>query len=404
MENKTRFIIIALAVVILAGIGTIFLLRSATNSSADLPSYQTETIGRGEVFSSVKAFGTVESEKDLLILCPERSIIKKVYKTPGNKVAKGDLVLELDGESVQEDIASMAAQLEMRTNAVEKIRLNLESTQIDLKHNEEVKKNRIDKLKTMLADQENLLKAGTISENRVERTRQEIDLGEKDLQKLMDKNTLRIAQMEADVNGQLLQLETQKSNLAEKKALLSKLRIAAPVPGVILEVGGENGSRVESGRMLVRMADLSSFKLVGMIDSKYSFLIKTGNKVLVHTDSGDLNGQIGKIIPIMDERIQFDVHLKEKSDARLIPDQNLALDIVTSDQQNVLRLKKQPGFENSTRQTLYVVQGNKAVKTEVVFGTVGSEWCEIVSGLSEGDIVLTNGPDPLTSPEVIDFE
>ncbi|WP_147384029.1 efflux RND transporter periplasmic adaptor subunit [Maribellus luteus] len=404
MENKTRFIIIALVVVILAGISAIFLLRPATNSTADRPSYQTETISRGKVFSSVKAFGTVESEKDLLILCPERSIIKKEYKTPGNKVAKGDLILELDGESVQEDIARMAAQLEMRTNAVEKIRLNLESTQIDLKHNEEVKKNRIEKLKTMLADQENLLQAGTISENRVERTRQEIDLGEKDLQKLMDKNTLRIAQMEADVNGQLLQLETQKSNLAEKKALLSKLRIAAPVPGVILEVGGENGSRVESGRMLVRMADLSSFKLVGMIDSQYSFLIKTGNKVLVHTDGGDLNGQIGKIIPIMDERIQFDVHLKEKSDPKLIPNQNLALDIITSDQENVLRVKKQPGFENSTRQTLYVVQGNKAVKTEVVFGTVGSDWCEIVSGLNEGDIVLTNGPDPLTSPEVIDFE
>ncbi|MFV0593284.1 MAG: efflux RND transporter periplasmic adaptor subunit, partial [Draconibacterium sp.] len=335
---------------------------------------------------------------------PERSIIRKVYKTPGNKVAKGDLILELDGESIQKEIDRMTTQLEIRTNAVEKIRLNAESTQLDLKHNEEVKRNRIEKIKTMLAEQEKLVKAGTISETRLERTRQEIDMAEKDLQKLIDKNTLRIAQSEADINSQRLQLETQKANIKDKKAQLNKLRVTAPVPGVILEVGGEKGLQVEAGRMLVRMADLSSFKLVGIIDSKFSYLMKTGNAVLVHTNENDMNGQIGKIIPIMDDRVQFDVHLKEKSDPKLIPDQNLALDIITSNPGNVLRIKKQPGFGNSTRQTLYLVKDKKAIKTEVVFGAVGSDWCEIVSGLTEGDIVLTNGPDPQTNQDVLDLE
>lgn len=404
MGNKIRIVTLISATIVSTGIIAILLNGCNSNSSSKSPTYQTETIGRGEVRSSIKAYGTVESEKDRLILCPQRSIIKKVYKTPGNKVSKGELILELDGESVQKEIERMTSQLEVRTNAVEKIRLNAESTQVDLRHNEEVKKNRIEKLKTMLADQEDLVKAGTISESRLERTRQEIDLAEKDLQKLIDKNTLRIAQLEADVNGQRLQLETQKANLKDKKALLNKLKITAPLPGVILEIGGENGSTVESGRMLVHMSDLSSFKLVGMIDSKYSFAIKTGNKVLVHTNGEDLNGEIGKIIPIMDERLQFDVHLKEKSDPKLIPDQNLALDIITSDQNNVLRLKKQPGFENSTRQTLYLVKGKKAIKTEVVFGTVGSDWCEIVSGLKEGDIILTDGPDPISGADIINIK
>ncbi|MCK3682760.1 efflux RND transporter periplasmic adaptor subunit [Maribellus sp. YY47] len=404
MGNKTRFVSLISVTIVLTGIIVVLLSGCNNHSSTQSPSYTTDTISRGEVVSSIKAFGTVESEKDRMVLCPERSIIKKVYKTPGNKVSKGELILELDGESVQNEIERMTSQLEVKINAVEKIQLNTESTQLDLKQNEEVKKNRIEKLKTMLTDQENLVKAGTLTENRMERTRQEIDLAEKDLQKLIDKNTLRIAQMEADINGQLLQVETQKANLNDKKALLNKLKVTAPVPGVILEVGGENGSRIEAGRMLVRMSDLSSFKLVGMIDSKYSFQLKTGNNVVVHAEGGDLNGQIGKIIPIMDERMQFDVHLTEKSDPKLIPDQNLPLDIIISDQKNVLRLKKQPEFGNTTRQSLYVVKGKKAIKTEVVFGTVGSDWCEIVSGLNEGDVIITNGPDPILGTDVIDLK
>jgi len=50
------------------------------------------------------------------------------------------------------------------------------------------------------------------------------------------------------------------------------------------------------------------------------------------------------------------------------------------------------------------VQDKKAIKTEVVFGTVGSDWCEIVSGVKEGDVILTNGPDPLSGADIIDLK
>jgi HlyD family secretion protein len=397
MQNRKRLFVLLGALVI---IGVYYFLFSFNKEGKSplVKSYTTEPIERGNVTAMIKAFGTVESEKDILLLSPERCIVKDVHFTPGNKVKKNDLIMELDEESVEKEVERMNDQLEMKRNALKKIQLNAESTKIDLAHNEEVKKLRITSLKASLADQQRRLSDGSITQSQLDRTQQEINRAENDLQMLVEKNAVRIRQLETEEKGMQQQIDLQEQNLRDKKAMLGKLNIYAPVPGVILEVNGEQGARVEADRMLVKMADLSSFKIVGMIEAKYNYLVKTGNRVVVHLEGKDLDGQLGKIIPIFDNRLQFEVYLVQKSDPQLIPDQNLPLDIFSSEQENVLRMKKLPGFENSTRQLVYVVRGEEAVKTEVIFGTVGDEWCEVVSGLNAGDVILSNGPDPSTGP------
>ncbi len=401
MENKSWFFY--LTVGLLALIGIVFFVRchhSVKNENA-VSGYNTETIGRGQVKASIQAYGTVMSEKDILLLSPERCIIKSVLQTPGNKVDKGDLLMELDEESVMSEIDRMENQLEQRRNALEKMQLNTESTRLDMRQNEEAKKMRVDRLKEMLLDQEKSLQEGKISADRLERTREEIARAENDLENVSLKYALRIAQQEADENTLQIQVRSQEENVKEKRALLGKLNLKAPVPGVILDIQGDEGAQVDEGRMLVRMSDLSSFKVVGMIESKYAFLVQTGNRAVVSVGGEQLEGQVGRIIPIMDQRIQFDVHLTDSSNPKLIPDQNLPIEIFSSEQSNVLRMKKQAGYEQAGRTLVYRIEGKEALKTEVVFGTVGGEWCEIVSGLSEGDRILADGADPKTGPQTI---
>ncbi len=246
MGNKTWLYII----IFVAGLGVaggFFYLTQKSNVTSALKagSFQTESIERGPVIASTKASGVVESESEVLIHSPAKSIIKKVYKEPGSWVEKGELIVQLDKENIVDDIDRIGDQLDMRRNSLEKTQLNAQSTRLDLGYNEEVKKLRITSLKSSLADQQQLLEVGGISPARIEKTKQEIVLAEKDLETLTEKNAIRLKQLAADEKGLMLQIKVQEKTLQEKLELLSKCDIKAPSSGIILAVAGNEGTRVD---------------------------------------------------------------------------------------------------------------------------------------------------------------
>ncbi len=390
MGNKKRLFIILLIVVVVLSVGAIIL-----NSIFHVPtalksgSFRTETVDRGTVISSIKASGVVESESEVLILSPARSIIKKVMVEPGSWVEKGELIMKLDEENVKSEIERLSDQLELKRNSLEKTQLNAQSTRLDLGYNEEVKKLRITSLKSTLADQEQLLEVGGISPARIEKTKQEIVLAEKDLQTLKEKNSIRLKQLAADEKGLMLQINVQEKTLCEKEELLGKMTIKAPSAGIILAVAGNEGVRVDADKMLVKMSDLSSFKVSGSIDEQYAKQIKTGNRVYVKIDGENLEGRVGNITPMVEnKKVQFNVHLKENSHPKLIANQNVEVDVVGSKRDDVLRIKRTEELSGKKRQEVFVVKGHEAVKTELILGTLGNDYFEILSGVNEGDKII----------------
>ncbi len=390
MGNKIRLFIILLVVGAVLVIGSIILYsRLHVPTTLKAGSLKTETVDRGTVISSIKASGVVESESEVLILSPARSIIKKVMIEPGSWVEKGELIMKLDEENVKAEIEQLSDQLEMKRNSLEKTQLNAQSTRLDLGYNEEVKKLRITSLKSTLADQEQLLEVGGISPARIEKTKQEIVLAEKDLETLKEKNSIRLKQLAADEKGLMLQINVQEKTLFEKEELLGKMTIKAPSAGIILAVAGNEGVRVDADKMLVKMSDLSSFKVSGSIDEQYAKQIKTGNRVYVRIDGEDLEGRVGNITPMVEnKKVQFNVHLKENSHPKLIANQNVEVHVVSSKRENVLRIKRTEELVEKKRHEVFVIKGNEAVKTELILGTLGNDYCEIVSGVNEGDQII----------------
>ncbi|MCF6356390.1 MAG: efflux RND transporter periplasmic adaptor subunit [Draconibacterium sp.] len=393
MGNKKNISIILLTVLVVAGLAAIAYISGIfIPDELQTGNFKTETVERGNIISGVKATGVVESENEVLILSPASSLIKKIYKEPGSWIKKGEIILRLDVEKTSAEIEKISDQLEMKRNSLEKTRLAAQSTRLDLDYNEEVKKLRITSLKSKLADQEQLLEVGGISPARIEQTKQEITLAEKDMKTLSEKNSIKLKQLIADEKGLLLQIRIQEKTLVENQELYEKLNIKAPSSGIILAISGSEGQRAEKDKMLVRMSDLTSFKIIGSIDEQYAKKIKTGNRVIVYIDNEELVGRIGIITPVVEnKKIQFNIHLKEKSHPKLIANQNLEIQVISNKKDSVLRIKKYPMFESGQKQYVFVVKDNVAVKTEILLGIVGNDSCEIISGLKEGAEVIVDG-------------
>lgn len=407
MGRNTRLLIVLLSISVLLLLGAVIILFNPENkpTKEKNKAYAVETVERGTVVSSIKASGVIESDDEIIIRSPERTIISKVYKNAGSQTTKGELLIELDEKSVAQEIERMKNQLELKRNSLEKIQLNAQNTRLSLDRNEEVKRLRINTLKTTLEAQEKMLAEGTINESRVERTRQEVEMAETDLQTQIEKNTIRIQQMDADERGMLLQIHNQEKTLNEKQNLLNNLKIKAPADGVILAINSNEGQRIETDAMLLRMSDLSSFKVVGWVNERFASYIQTGNTVHVNLENEKLEGVVGEITPMIgDEMIHFNVHLKNKKHPGLTVNQSVSIEVVNRYHENVLRIRNQDYFEKSSRQFIYVVDGKQAIKTEVIFGTIGNNWCEIVSGIKEGDRILTGQQVTKDSPATIPFK
>jgi HlyD family secretion protein len=323
MENKTRLFIIILVTAVFSG-SLVFFIFSNNNTSSPDKTIPVQTAA--DQPSSIK--GSVEPENEILLLSPTRTTVKQAFKTPGSWVEEGELILELDSKSVKEDIERNRSQLASKRVSLEKIELNSKSIELDLAYNEEVKKLRITSLKTTLADQQRMLEAGGITPERINKTKQEIALAEKDLETLTQKNLIRVKQLAADAKSMQLQIEAQEKTLAEKRELLNELGIKAPSSGTILEMATTKGLRVDAGNVLVRMSDLSTFKVVASVSSSMGKNIQTGNQVVVTVNNKDFKGEVGLITTINETNtVLFDVHLKDIDHSDLTLNQDVEIQL-----------------------------------------------------------------------------
>lgn len=395
MNNKKRLLIAGLVLSAVFVLYLVLYLTGFTSNSENNPEkYAISIVDRGQVFIPIDALGVVEPENEVLILSPLTSIIEKINTEPGSRVNRGDVIVELDDEPTRNEIEQITDQLEVKSNSLERSRLDGQISRIDLDYNVEVKKLRIASIKAQFADEEQLLSVGGISSAKIDETKQNLVLAEKDLDMIQKKNTIRLKQLKTEENGLNLQIEIQKKQLADKVEMLGQLKIKAPSNGIILTILGKEGEKVGTDKMLITLSDLTTFKIKGMIDEKYSDLIKTGNPVFVLFDNEKLNGTIGNITPtVSDNKIQFNVHLENSSNPKLIPNQAVKLQVLKSVKDLVLRIPSNNKFRENTEQLIYVIDSGKVVERKVKFGMAGSDFQEVISGLKEGDkVVLSDSP------------
>ncbi|MFZ5941706.1 MAG: efflux RND transporter periplasmic adaptor subunit [Bacteroidota bacterium] len=363
-----------------------FYLRSSGTGEIE-----TSVVTFGNVIDALPAEGVVEPESEVLLLSPSSSIIKRIDNEVGSHVDAGQSIIILDPAPIRETVDRLKDQLEMKENNLKKTRLNARSTRVDLDYNVEVKKLRIASLKSQLADEEQLLEVGGISPARMEQTRQELTLAEKDLDMIVEKNSIRLKQLEAEEEGLAMEIAIQNKELAAQEELLSRMVVRAPSSGIILNINGNVGEKVERDRLLVRMSDLSNFKITARIEEKYSEIIKTGRPVVVRIEDVDLQGKVGTVSPVIsNKRVEFDVFLDQSSHWKLRPNLSVEVLVIREQADSVLCIKQGPAIARNQDQAVYVVDGNLARRTMVRTGMAGGGKVAILSGLKEGDVVITS--------------
>lgn len=192
------------------------------------------------------------------------------------------------------------------------------------------------------------------------------------------------------------QYQQAQAALAAAQSDLESLEIKAPFSGVVIDVGVKVGQPVQEGALLVTITDLSKLEAEVTVVEEDLPLVSPGQAVQLFFDAvpeAEVTGKVARIVPRRAEgdRAIYTVYLSlDESPEMLAPGMTVDASIVIEARENVLRLPRATVRARSDGTAdVKVWVGDHTESRSVQVGLRGDSFVEIVSGLEEGDEVVS---------------
>ena len=387
-RNKTIVIII---VAVIAIIADIWILRSGVQSSIDRSEITTSVVEIGNIDNTLNASGEIIPEFEEVISSPINASIKEVIRDAGLVVKAGDAILSLDKAAIQAEFERLRFQLESKRNSITKLKLDLNKAAYDIRSANDVKQLNISSLESAVEDAKRLYKAGGGTRESIEQA--ELALKVANLEKKRLENEIRNKQqtMRVDIREAEIAAAIEEGGLNELARKLKQASITATRDGVVTWVNKNIGSTITQGESLARIADLGSFKIKGNISDNYLDQVRVSMPVLIRINDSTLRGSVSNINPsVQNGIVSFDVSLDQKNNSLLRPNMKAEIFLITSTQNNVMRVKNGPAFKGGVTQDIFVLDKNKATRKTVNIGLSNFDYVQIKNQVKPGDVVIVS--------------
>ena len=351
-----------------AAVGLIILLLLGYRLFWYRPSVPVIAVKPAEVQGQVKGPGTVQSKIPVAVSTKITGIVEKLYADQGDRVQKGQLLVELDAAELKaKKAASQAsrhrAQRELgRAQAdAAKAQANLELAQSNYRRDLEV------------------FQPGYISEAAMDTTIAALRLAQSEL-----------AAAQAQVAAQASQAEQAESEVKASEALLSYTRIPAPMDGLITVRQAEVGTTVSPGAPIFQMVDLDNIWVAAWIDASQIAQLKAGQKADIRLRSGRrYQGQVARLNREADpvtRELEVDVAFNTLPEP-LIIEEEAEVTILTGEQK-ALAVPLAAVVKHRDQTGVMVVDQGRLAFRPVTLGLNDGKRTAVLEGLKEEDLVV----------------
>ncbi|MQY78583.1 MAG: HlyD family efflux transporter periplasmic adaptor subunit [Bacteroidetes bacterium] len=395
-RKRKRKLITRIAIACLVFFTLIVSLRNVIKPSIKVEDFYTERTKKGNIQASVSASGTVVPEFEEIISSPISSRIIKINQNTGDEVTNGDTILLLDTKSAIVSLEKMKDELAMKKNNVNKLKLQLEKSLIDLRTQHQIKKLHVENMETELKEERYLNEIGGGTKEKIEKAELNFRIAGLELQQIEQTIINSEKSMEADMYGLNYEISIGQKNVNELQEKLNRSSITADKKGVITWINSEIGKTVSAGEELVKIANLQSYRVEGVISDMHAVKLAIEGKAVIRLDENtDMTGKIVSISPSVEANtIQFKVKLDKKIHPLLRPNLKVDLFVITSFKENVILVKNGAFYKGGTKQNVFVVQNDKLKRKDVEFGVSNFDYVEITNGLStDEEVVISDMSD-----------
>jgi HlyD family secretion protein len=188
--------------------------------------------------------------------------------------------------------------------------------------------------------------------------------------------------------------------LSVMRKKVDDLIIRAPVSGQLTSLDVEIGQSKNKGERLGQIDIISGYKVRADVDEHYISRVFIGLKSIATISGKEYAMTISKVYTqVNNGRFQVDLTFDDKAPEGIRRGQTLQVRLALSDATQALLLSKGGFFQQSGGNWVYKLSadGRKAYKVDVQLGRQNQDYYEVVSGLEQGDKVVTSSYENYTN-------
>ena len=391
--NKRAVIFFSLVAILLVSVSG-YLGFATTKEPEATPTPQTVSVTSCDVEQTVTAPGNLVNVNEAEVIMPATGRLSEVNVRVGDQVRAGQVLAELDPvTTTQAQLDLLEAQDELEK--LQKRRTSLDYPRAtddfikDLRRQIKAAKGTVDDLEDAARNAEDAMAKSQLLASLV--------VAKENLKSLESNlNWYTSNPTDSDIVSADSELALAQAKYNAAKAMLESLEIKAPFNGIVFEVLAEAGQTYPAETALFKVGDPKALEVVANITEEDYPIVSVGQAVEIFFDARPdvtVQGKVERIIPkrLEGDRPLYNIYISLKE----VPD-GLA-DGMTSDtaitiakREEVLCLPRATVRASSSgKTTIKVWDGVQVVDKEITIGLRGDTYVEIVSGLSEGEQVVT---------------
>jgi len=320
--------------------------------------------------------------------------VHKVNIHPGDVVNAGTLLVQLDDTDARAQVARAEAALraaesdlaEIRRGGPRDERLNETAALAKATTEKESAQRNLDAIKKLQA-------AGSASMGELKEAEERLKRAEAETTLWQDKMKGRYSRPEID-KVQAQEAEAQAA-LDAAKNVLQHTNIIAPYRGTVFNVPVREGTFVNTGDLIVQVADLSHMQIRTFVDEPEIGRLAQGQKVSISWDAAPgriWNGTVTRIptaVQVRGTRTVGEVLCEvSNTDLKLLPNINVTVAITEARAENVLSIPREALKIENGLSFVYMVEGGRMHKTAVETGLFNLTRIQITKGLTEGAMIV----------------
>lgn len=350
-------------------------------------------VSRGPFRVTVEEEGKTSVKDRFVLSAPVAGFKRRIKLDVGDRVQKGQTLVEIEPlkstlldprtrAAAEAAVSSAEASLKVEE---ERVKAATADTEYTAKNFERIKK---------------LFEGGYVARDALEQAEAGAKRTEANL--LSAKAAVKVAKSELDRALTALRHSAAEDTRAQGKIVM----IQAPINGSILKIYRESEGVVQSGEPLIDIGDPEKLEVKVEVLSADAVKIRPGTPVLFERWGGPstLSGKVRVVEPagftkisslgVEEQRVSVIVDILSalKGEQRLGDGYRLEASFIIWEGQDVLQVPASALFRRQDGWAVFVVKKNEAFKREVRVGQRTGLAAEILSGLSEGEEVISH-PD-----------
>ncbi|MBZ5646668.1 MAG: efflux RND transporter periplasmic adaptor subunit [Acidobacteriia bacterium] len=388
MNHHRLMVVVAGIIVAIVILGAFVSLRRG-----EVP-IRAEQAARGPIASTITTNGKIEPMDNFEAHAASPSTVKRVLVHEGDRVKRGQLLLQLDDAEARAQAAKAQAQLKASEADLQAVRsggtheevLTTRSDLVKARAEREAAQRNLDAMRR-------LQERGAASPAEVDAAQSRLQTAQAQLSVLEQKaGGGRYSKPEvARVHAQADQAEAAYQAAQE---VLRDANVTAPRDGIVYSLPARHGAFVNTGDLLVQVADLHTVQVRAFVDEPDIGRLANDQRVNITWEGQPGRTWEGKVtrvpstVLVHGTRTVGEVTCAvNNQDLKLLPNINVNVTITTARRDDALLVPREAVHQHDSRKFVYEVSKGALLRRYVDTGVSDLTRIEITSGLGDKAVV-----------------